>query len=381
MSYAALVLPPHPQISLPVLRMLDELAKAGGTIIGPRPTSSSGLKEWQAGDAEAKELIARLWGGPIRCATAADWLKQTRLAPDFSSPDKTRLEWIHRRADGAEIYFVANPGNKAVSVPAVFRVAGKVPELWDPVAGAIRELPQYRATDDGRTEVPLAVQAFGSAFVVFRERSQKSPAAGQKNVVEMKPLMELTGAWEVQFDPAWFYPDNGTGGKMVFGKLEDWTKRPEEAVRHFSGTAVYRKNFDLPAAGKTFSLSLGTVLEMARVKLNGRDLGVVWCPPWRVEIPAGLLKEDNNLLEIELVNFWPNRLIGDGKLPADQRRTKTNVNAFYEPKAIGANPRHQPGILCERLHGTMPKECSEIVHYSTLHPSGLLGPVRVLVAE
>jgi hypothetical protein len=381
MSYAALVLPPHPCMSLPVLRKLDELAKDGGTIIGPRPTSSSGLKEWQAGDAEAKELIARLWGGPIRCATAADWLKQTRLVPDVSVPDKTKLDWIHRRADGAEIYFVANPGKEPIRVLAVFRVAGKVPELWDPVTGAIRDLPEYRGTDDGRTEVPLAFEAFGSMFVVFRESSQKSPAAGQKNFVEMKPVMELTGAWEVQFDPQWFYPDNGSGGKLVFETLEDWTKRPEEAVRYFSGTAVYRKNFDLPAAGKAFALSLGKVLEMARVKLNGRDLGVVWCPPWRVEIPAGLLKENNNQMEIEVVNFWPNRLIGDGKLPAEQRRTKTNITAFYAPKAIGANPRHSPGFLCERLLGTMPKECSEITHYTTLHPSGLLGPVRLMTAE
>ena len=120
---------------------------------------------------------------------------------------------------------------------------------------------------------------------------------------------------------------------------------------------------------------------MARVKLNGRDLGVVWCPPWRVEIPAGLIKEQGNQLGLEVVNFWPNRLIGDAKLPVDQRRTKTNITAFYAPKAIGANPRHAPGFLCERLLGAMPRECSEIVHYSTLHPSGLLGPVRVLTAE
>ena len=398
MNYAALVLPPHKQISLPVLRKLDELAKAGGTIIGPRPTSSSGLKEWQAGDAEAKELIARLWGGPIRCATAADWLKQTRPAPDVSVPDKTKLDWIHRRADGADIYFVANPGKEPIRMPAVFRVAGKVPELWDPVTGTIRELPEYRGTDDGRIEVPLALEAFGSAFVVFKERSQNSGVRIQ-NFPELKPVAELTGAWEVQFDPQWFYPDNGSGGKVRFEELEDWTKRQEEAVRHFSGTAVYRKVFDLPSVGSQqlavssepsnrpstdhcpLSLSLGEVKEMARVKLNGRDLGVVWCPPWRVEIPAGLIKEQGNQLGLEVVNFWPNRLIGDAKLPVDQRRTKTNITAFYAPKAIGANPRHAPGFLCERLLGAMPRECSEIVHYSTLHPSGLLGPVRVLTAE
>ena len=400
MSYTALVLPPYPRISLPVLRKLDELAKAGGTIIGPRPTSSSGLKAWQAGDTEARERIARLWGsegnpGLIRYTAAADWLKEANLPADVSTAQKAPLDWIHRRDGQTELYFVANRSGKPLSLPVIFRVAGKAPELWDPVTGVMRSLPEFRATEDGRTEVPLELEAFGSAFVVFRGRSQESEVRsqnGRKNFLEMKPLVELTGAWQVQFDPAWFYGKNSEVGsqnsgaektKVVFEKLEDWTKRPEEAVRHYSGAAVYRKSFDCPlrTAHCPLSLSLGEVKEMARVELNGRDLGVVWCPPWTVEIPAGLLKEKGNQLEIEVVNFWPNRLIGDGKLPMEQRRTKTNINAFYEPKALGQNPRHHPGVLCERLMGAMPRECGEIVHYSTLHPSGLLGPVRVLAAE
>jgi hypothetical protein len=110
-------------------------------------------------------------------------------------------------------------------------------------------------------------------------------------------------------------------------------------VQYFSGTAVYRKVFDwAPEAGKTHPaprppashpasrlfLDLGTVKETAQVRLNGQDLGVVWCHPWRVEI-TGTIKPGGNTLEIEVVNLWPNRLAGDSKLPADQRRTRTNV--------------------------------------------------------
>jgi hypothetical protein len=208
-----------------------------------------------------------------------------------------------------------------------------------------------------------------------------------KNWLELKQVAELSGPWDVQFDPKWFYPDNGTGGKITFNGLSDWTAHADPAIKHYSGIATYRKSFDLPQVSSfefpvsNLFLSLGQVLELARVKLNGRDLGVVWCPPWTVEIPAGVLKEKGNQLEIEVVNFWPNRLIGDAKLAVEQRRTKTNITAFYEPKALGSNPRHNPGALCERLHGTMPKDCSEIVHYSTLHPSGLIGPVRLMTAE
>jgi hypothetical protein len=174
-----------------------------------------------------------------------------------------------------------------------------------------------------------------------------------------EPMLAIAGPWQVSFDSSWFYPDNGTHGKLVFEKLVDWTSRPEPAIRYFSGAAVYRTQFDLPvtvsADRKTLSLSLGEVHEMARVKINGRDLGVVWCPPWSIEIPPAILAKTNNRLEIEVVNFWPNRLIGDAKLPAAQRRTRTNIIKFE-------NPKNDP-------------------HYTTLLPSGLLGPVTLQTME
>lgn len=148
-------------------------------------------------------------------------------------------------------------------------------------------------------------------------------------------------------------------GTFVFDKLEDWTRRPEPAIRHFSGTALYRQVFDLapengmkkpdsqaPASAhpRRLFLDLGNVKELARVRLNGTDLGVVWCEPWRLEISAAV-KPGANTLEIEVTNLWPNRLVGDNPLPAALRRTQTNIP--IDPK-------------------------------QALLPSGLLGPVRVL---
>jgi hypothetical protein len=37
------------------------------------------------------------------------------------------------------------------------------------------------------------------------------------------------------------------------------------------------------------------------------------------------VKETGNVLEIEVINLWPNRLIGDAALPAGQRLTHTNI--------------------------------------------------------
>ena len=141
---------------------------------------------------------------------------------------------------------------------------------------------------------------------------------------------------------------------MVFDTLTDWIKRPEEGIKGYSGTAAYRKKFDLPAGvapAKAAFIDLGVVKEMARVELNGRDLGVAWCPPWQVKIPSGLLKVRGNELVITVANNWCNRLCTDKALPEKERLTR-----------IGT------GLLAA-------------VAKRELQPAGLLGPVRVLQAE
>jgi hypothetical protein len=153
-------------------------------------------------------------------------------------------------------------------------------------------------------------------------------------------VTELAGPWQVSFDPRWGGPANAT-----FEKLEDWTKRPEQGIRYYSGTAVYHKVFDLPpaaAAGtesKRLFLDLGTVKELAEVRLNGQSRGVVWCPPWRVDV-TGAVRERDNRLEIEVVNFWPNRLIGDADVPPERRRTATNITKF-----TADSPLMESGLL------------------------------------
>ncbi len=178
------------------------------------------------------------------------------------------------------------------------------------------------------------------------------------NVPSLEPIQELTGSWIVAFDPKWCYPKPSTeegekGATVTFDKLVDWTQRPEEGIKFYSGKAVYRKSFDVPgltarSPGKIY-LEFGAVHDLAEVRLNGKNLGVVWTAPWRVEI-TGAVKPVGNELEIDVVNLWPNRLIGDGRLPPEQRRTKTNRDSYDK----GKHP---------------------------LLPSGLIGPVRVLQAK
>jgi len=341
MSYRVLVLPATTKMPAPVAQKLLELVQAGATVIGPKPLTDPGLKNHPQCDDEVKKIGEELWGGKTRkgrvfeSKTEREVLLTDGILPDFEAAgaNDTFIDFIHRTTSEAEIYFLANRKNRPEKVTATFRVNGKQPELWDAVSGQRRDLPVFESKD-GRTTMPLEFEPDGSMFVVFRralvgtDRQASRPA----NFLKLEPVQEITGPWTVQFDPQWFYPTDGLSGDqaqglMVFDKLEDWTKRPEAAVQHFSGTAVYRKTFQVsgfPSPVSKVYLDLGTVKESAKVKLNGKDLGVVWCAPWRVEI-TGAIKPGDNALEIEVVNLWPNRLIGDGKLPVEQQRTRTNM--------------------------------------------------------
>jgi hypothetical protein len=255
------------------------------------------------------------------------------IAPRFDGVNVS-LDWIHRRDGETDFYFVANLGDRSASARVAFRATGRQPEWWDAVTGQVRDLPDFRM-EQARTIVPLKFEAKQSHFVVFRRRAPEIGGSGRgANFPEAGVVAELTGPWEVTFDPRW----GGPSAPVTFAKLGDWTQRAEPELRYYSGAATYRYRFDdrtpseKPAANRMF-LDLGVVKNLAAVRLNGMELGVVWTAPWRVEITAAL-KPAGNVLEIEVVNLWPNRLIGDAALPPEKRHTTTNVKKFKKDSPL-----------------------------------------------
>ena len=354
-NYRVLVLPERDQISLPVLKKISELVKAGATVIGPKPERGETLENYAATDAEVSTLADELWGGKIGAGrviagkTAREVLLADGVPPDceFLNAAGVPLDYIHRSANDAEIYFVANRATNAeTALTAAFRVTGKAPELWNPVTGEHKFATSYEEKSE-RTYVPLDFAPCGSWFVVFREPASKHPTTSYDNSLILKPVQEISGAWTVHFDPKWGGPETAQ-----FDALASWPTRPEPGIKFYSGTAIYEKTFDLPAAqlktqnSKLF-LDLGDVREIAEVKVNGQSCGTVWCPPWRVDV-TDAVKAGDNKLQIEVVNFWPNRIIGDAGLPPEQRLTRTNIR-----KLTAKTP---------------------------LEPAGLFGPVQLLEA-
>jgi hypothetical protein len=235
-------------------------------------------------------------------------------APDLESPGP--LRYTHRTTPTREIYFVANRSDQRVQTHATFRVSRGAPELWDPVTGRIRALAGAEHLGE-RTRVPLRLEAYESAFVVFPlEPGAVAAPAGEppSGFPELRTVATVVGPWEVAFEPGL-----GAPASARFERLEDWTTRPEEGIRDYSGIATYRTRFDLPAAegeqlGGARFLDLGEVQVMARVRLNGVDCGVAWTAPWRVDVTRAA-RPGSNTLEIEVANLWPNRMIGDAAAP------------------------------------------------------------------
>jgi len=308
---------------------------------------AAGLKDYSKSDAEVRIIAAEMWGdldGTIRTErnfgkgrviwgkTPREVLLADGVKPDFTfarqaeHPDD--FDYIHRTCGDADIYFVINRNTLPTTQDFTFRVAGKQPEFFDPVSGGIRPANDFQQAD-GCTTLPLELDRFGSCFVVFcKPVSNRTAGKAGRNFPKLVQVQSLTGPWHVAFDPAWGGPTNAE-----FPELISWTQRPEDGIKYYSGKATYRKTFDLSdAAGtgentdrktKRLFLDLGNVKEVAEVRLNGRKLGILWCSPWRVDITKAV-KPTGNVLEVDVINLWPNRVIGDFNLPKEERFTKTH---------------------------------------------------------
>ncbi len=357
--YRLLVLPETASMTPSLLRKIQQLINDGATVLGSAPRQSPSLSGYPQCDREVQTLAAAMWGqSPASTQPAerdlgtghlfvdpttpkypslypdydvtARILAGMGIAPDFDSD--VPLRYTHRSVDGREVYFVANPSDAAIDANCSFRAVG-TPRWWDPMTGEIRDLPEF-AVRGGITTVPLRFDPVGSGFVVFESDAKTAASTTQhgSNLVIHTPVAKIATPWDVHFDPAWGGPDH-----VVFSSLDDWSHRPEPGIRAYSGKAIYTTTFTLsPDALRDsahFSISLGEVNAIASVRLNGADLGIAWCPPWRLNVPPGLLKPTNQIA-ITVANLWINRLITDSGLPPAQRLTKTNWNPFKPSDAL-----------------------------------------------
>ncbi len=315
MAYGVLYVPSDiSRMSLPVIRRIDALIRAGAVVVARKPSAGLGMASpdeavvkaadalWDGGDSNGRTVgLGRLYAN----ATLAQALEAEHLAPDVQAPSGSKLLTLHRRTDDAEIYFVSNRADTALKTEVAFRTTGRVPEWWSAEEASRTPLSYRQEGPTTRVTLPLAARDAG--FVVFR-RPTSAPAA-VVNAPRPVSIYPVTGAWDVRFEAK-----RGAPTSARFATLADWTKNTDPRIRYFSGAATYSKTVRLPSvkpvAGQRVMLDLGDVRELATVSVNGKHIATAWHAPYRVDV-TGALRPGNNRIEIEVINLWPNRLIGD----------------------------------------------------------------------
>ena len=396
-TYHLLVLPATETITPELLNKIETLVNTGAVIIGNPPRKSPSLVNYPECDRQVASKAETMWGisiapsqiskrifgkGKIYWGGTFSQIKLPELYPDYDSTasilremgiqedfeSNDSIRYTHHVLEFGDLYFVSNKTNSKLNSLCTFRVNLGTPELWDPLTGKTHVLSNF-LVQNKRMQIPLQFESFQSFFIVFKPpvKTLVTKASRKLNFPEQKILKVLSGSWNVSFDPKWGGPPN-----IIFNYLEDWTKRSEDGIKYYSGTAIYHKSFDFNKPDKInenerFFLDLGSVKNIAKIRLNGKELGVVWTAPWKIDI-TNVLRNKGNDLEIEVINLWPNRLIGDEYLPDD-----------------GIKDGKWPDWLLEGKKRTSGRYTFTTYHHYTkdspLLESGLLGPVKIIIEK
>jgi hypothetical protein len=354
LEYKVLVLKHCEKLSLKSLEKIHQIAMAGVPIAGFSSVEPGGYNVSDAEKATFKKLVAEI---KKQSNVHADYqwdaiFKKYNIVKDLDFEGRNDMSYTHRKLADKDIYFFYNRDQVARQIVGTFNVSGRIPELWNPINGEVTKLAQFKEAD-GKTKVWMNLQAEESVFVVFQKPSKNITAVnveglaninanyildannktklitstngtykamlsnGAESVINVNNIPEakkLDGPWQVEF-----LKENNYEATQTFKTLTDWKDNANENIKYYSGTAVYRKSFAFDKSKsdvtKAFILDLGNVSVIAEVKLNGKDLGTFWMPPFRVNITDALVSGDNNL-EVRITNQWTNRLIGDEQLEA-----------------------------------------------------------------
>ncbi|AOW11205.1 DNA-binding protein [Flavobacterium gilvum] len=351
-QYGALLFPgshkmaPNKMISLASAEKILELLKGGATIfVDEKPDLEPGLqseeayKKWQ-------NVVNEIWIN----SNASTWkigkgtvIKLPYLENDFASigitqdvyfPKLNRAEsetiaWAHRKSETEDIYFISNQKQEKRQFEASFRISGKIPVWYNPVTEITLALANWKI-ENGRTIVAINLDANESGFVIFKEETKEILASGKQKGLEFETVQTLDENWELQFNPDF----KGPKEPVKINKLFDLSTSENNQIKYYSGTVVYKKDFVWKGkdADKIW-LDLGEIANIAEISINGKDCGTLWTFPYKVDISKALQKGKNTVV-IKITNTWANRLIGDQKLPKEEKLIWTNASFRLEGEPL-----------------------------------------------
>jgi len=358
-SYKMMLLPDREDISLEVLKSLEKLVYQGAIVIGRKPLRSNSIKNYPQCDTEVRALADKIWGkcdGQTVLANSygkgtVHWGKSVKqvldelaIPPDFEvkgiDNSDRHIDYIHRKTENEDIYFVSNTATEEKKITCVFRVERhKIPELWDAETGLIQRKVKYSKTANGLS-IDFIMDPLASRFVVFRNKSNGADDAALNHDLQFgfnNNLKKRTGKnethnisynWNVKFNPAMGGPE-----AYPLDSLVSWSEIANDGIKYYSGSATYERDFllapEVLVKGTKAYVLFNDIQEMARVSVNGNDCGIVWTPPYTINITP-YLKAGHNKMSVQVINAWNNRIVGDIKNPSS---TYTNTNIRNKFKA------------------------------------------------
>jgi hypothetical protein len=317
--YKALVLPPMEFMPLATLRIIEKLQRKGMKVIfsDKKPTLASGFKDFENNQKVFEKCLTRF-------STSTNLIKDLEAADvRIEELSALGLTFIRKIKNDESIYFISNLKNEFKKGTVSLKGTAKSVEVFDALANTRKYVSFTQSA--GKVSFDLDLVPGKSTFVVLGNKELIQPAKVESQ--ELQQTVLLSNNWSLEFvSGAPFMP---TEKKNII--LGSWTELPDSTVQYFSGVGKYSSTFEVPtdAQNKNVKLLLGDVRESAKVVINGVEIGTAWSLPFELDIPQGILKQQNNI-EIYVQNLSINRVRYLDK-------NKVNWQKFYDINMVDIN--------------------------------------------
>jgi hypothetical protein len=442
MTYKMLIVPNDCKLELELARKIEKLVNEGAVVVGNGFVGCPGLNKFAENNLEIKSISERLFGsfGEKKSEKKVINIGKGKVYNGYSAQEALALEniskdvevlnnekelnWIHRNDEKEDYYFISNPTSDNKSYRINFRIKDMKPELWDPVSGKMTDVVIWE-NDKNQTSISLNLEANGSCFIVFRKKSEnnstsiKAISLNGENIktnfyvtIENQLILNKKGVYKVSFqdnktitkkqdkeaekillNDNWnvhFQENLGAPSSAHFEKLISWPVHSDSGIRFFSGTASYKKSFQLNSkqlkTNKRVFLDLGKVKNVATITVNQKKVVVIWKPPFSVDI-TDYCKARENELEVTVTNLWPNRIIGDKIEPEDCVWGPVRDFPYTKPAPmIGRNLQEIPQWVINKTERPSKNRITfctmDFFEKDTpLLASGLIGPVQISIED
>lgn len=334
-EYKALWLTDNKRMRIQSLKKIRKLIENGAVVIGNPPDCIATLSGGKSAENEFANIVKEIWGNTKKGVRnigkgkllvgmeIEEAIAELALTPQVKNDevkhqenaDNTKIMWSHRRVDGADIYFVCAPKGNSFSAGVEFFGKGNA-EVWDATTGKIVNDISQQKGDYVRTYLKLAKG--GSNFVVIKHESPKDEVKVRHAKAR---YYNFNKPWTIEFPQGWGIDKPITTDKLIAWK--DLDVSPEGKA--FSGTAKYSTTFTIDKIdhSRKWRIKFDKVDMIADVRINGKQVGVIWCEPFVVEDFSEHLKVGENTIEIYLTSTWFNRLVFDQNQPEEKRKTWT----------------------------------------------------------